>query len=88
MSANPIAFELTVGTTPVRVSNTSLVADVVLINITVGRTVYVSTDGGVTRASLPPNVPVRFAGVNLNELWVYASSAGTFISIAGNTRAR
>lgn len=88
MTANPIAFDLTVGATPVRVSNSALVADIAITNTTASRTVFVSTDAGVTRASVPTNVQVLLSGVNLNELWVYANGAGTVVSIVGNSRSR
>lgn len=87
MSANIIAFELTVGTTYVRASNTRLIASVTVINNTASRTAYLSTDGGATRASLPTNVPVRLEGINLSELFIAASSGGTVVSVSGNSRA-
>jgi hypothetical protein len=88
MTANPIAFDMTVSATPVRVSNVALIADIAITNTTASRTVFVSTDGGITRASIPTNVQVRLSGVNLNELWVYANGAGTVVSIVGNSRSR
>lgn len=86
MSGNIIAFELSVGTTFVRASNTRLIATVTVVNTTASRTAYISADGGATRATLPTNVPVRLEGINLNELFIAANSAGTVVSISGNTR--
>ncbi len=83
--ANPVAFELTVGVTYQRLSASRLVADVVLVNNTATRTVYVSTDGGTTRASLPPNVAARLSRVDLNAVWVAANSTGTVLAVIGNT---
>jgi len=85
MRANPIAFELSLGTTYVRLSNTRLIADVTLVNNTAGRTLYVSTDGGATRGSMPPNVPIRLEGVDLNSVFVAANSAGTVLGVIGNS---
>ena len=86
MAANPIAFELSVGTTYVRLSSSRLVADVTLVNSTAGRTIYVSTDNGTTRGSLPASVPLRLEGVDLNAVWVAANSAGTILGVIGNSR--
>ena len=86
MAANPIAFEISLTTSYVRLSATRLVADVVLVNNTAGRTVYVSTDNGTTRASLPPNVALPLRGVDLNALWAATNSAGTILAVTGNTR--
>ena len=86
MPANPIAFELSVGTTYVRLSASRIVADVTLVNNTAGRTIYVSTDNGTTRASLPASVPMRLEGVDLNAVWVAANSAGTILGVIGNSR--
>ncbi len=83
---NPIAFELTVSTTPLRLSATRLVADVTLTNATPSRIVYISTDAGATRASLPANVQARFDGVDLHDLYVYANGGSTVVSVVGNTR--
>lgn len=85
MRANLIAFEMTVGTSYVRPSSTRLIADVTIINVTASRTVYLSTDGGVTRASIPTNVPVRLERVNLSELFVAANASGTVVSFTGNS---
>ena len=86
MTANLVAFELSVGTTYVRLSGSRLIADVTLINNTASRTIYVSSDGGTTRASLPTNVPIRLEGVDLNAVWVASSSLGTLLSVHGNSR--
>ncbi len=86
MPGNPIAFELTIGTTYVRLSGSRLVVDVTLVNNTAGRTMYVSADAGTTRCSLPAHVPVRLEGVDLNAVWVAANSAGTLLGVIGNTR--
>ncbi len=88
MTANPIAFDMTVGTTPVRVSSVPLVADIAITNTTASRVIYVSVDGGFTRATVPTNVQVRLSGVDLNQLWVFASGASTVASIVGNSRSR
>lgn len=88
MTGNPIAFDMTVSATPVRVSNVALVADISLTNTTPARLAYVSTDGGVTRATIPTNIQVRLSGINLNDLWVYANGASTVISVVGNSRSR
>lgn len=85
MSANPIAFEFSLGTSYVRLSSTRLIADVTIINNTAGRTVYVSTDAGSTRGSVPPNVPVRLQGVDLNSVFVAANSSGTVLAVIGNS---
>lgn len=85
MSANPIAFELSLGTTYVRLSSSRLIANVTLVNNTAGRTVYVSTDNGVTRGSMPPNVPVRLLGVDLSTVFVAANSSGTVLGVIGNS---
>jgi hypothetical protein len=87
MRANPIAFELTVGTSYVRASSARLLASVTVVNTTAARTAYLSTDAGSTRASLPTNVPVRLERINLNELYVAASSSGTVVSFSGNSPA-
>jgi len=87
MRANPIAFEMSVGTTYVRASNVRLFASVTVVNTTAARTAYLSADGGATRASLPTNVPVRLDRINLNELFVAASSSGTVVSFTGNSPA-
>ena len=86
MTANLVAFELSVGTTYVRLSASRLIADVTLINNTASRTIYVSSDSGATRASLPTNVPIRLEGVDLNAVWVASSSLGTLLSVHGNSR--
>jgi len=85
MRANPIAFELTVGTTYVRASSTRLIASVTVLNTTASRSVYLSVDGGATRATLPTNVPVRLERINLNDLFVSASASATVVSFSGNT---
>jgi len=85
VSANPIAFEMSIGTSYVRLSSTRLIADVTLINTTTGRTVYVSTDNGSTRGSVPPNVPVTLRGVDLNSVFVAANSSGTVVAVIGNS---
>jgi len=85
MAAAPIAFEVTVGASYVRLSATRLIADVTLVNNTAARTIYVSTDNGTTRASLPTNVPVRLGRVDLNAVWVAANSSGTLLAVVGTS---
>ena len=82
---NPIAFELTLGTGYVRLSSTRLIADVTLINNTAARTVFVSTDNGTTRGSLPTNVAISLRRVDLNAVWVAANSSGTLLAVIGNS---
>ena len=86
MPANLIAFEVSLTATYVRLSATRLVADVTLVNNTAGRTVYISTDNGATRASLPPNVPLLLRGVDLNGIYAATNSAGTILAVTGNSR--
>ncbi len=85
MAANPIAFEVTLGAAYVRLSATRLIADVTLVNNTAARSVYVSTDNGTTRASVPTNVPIRLGRVDLNAVWVAANSSGTLLSVIGSS---
>lgn len=86
MPANLIAFEVSLTATYVRLSATRLVADVTLVNNTAGRTVYISSDNGATRASLPPNVPLVLRGVDLSGIYAATNSAGTILAVTGNSR--
>lgn len=86
MSANPVAFEITVGTGYVRLSASRIVCDCTLWNTSGTNAVYVSTDNGVSRATLGTRASTQLRGVNLNEIWVAAAGAGTVVAVIGNTR--
>jgi hypothetical protein len=85
MSA-PVAFELTVGTTYVRLSSARLICDCTVWNTSGTNLAYLSVDGGATRATLGTRAGTSLRGVNLNDVFVAAAGAGTVVAVIGNTR--
>lgn len=85
-ASNFIAFEVALTVAYVRLSNERMVADVTIYNQHGANFVYLSTDQGATRSTIPNRGSVTLRGVDLSEIWVASNSApGTVISVTGHT---
>lgn len=84
---NIIATEVALQGTPTPLFAERLVADVLFYNQHSTNSVYFSTDGGVTKATMVGRATWTLRGVDLSRLSVWSNAGGgvTVLSVFGNT---